>query len=72
MGLLNTNNSYLYYYYQELPDCFIYSSINNDIDDIILYDDLVELTNPLTINDNINNKKTAKEEIEINHNIKKR
>ena len=50
MGLLNTNNSYLYYYYQEIPDCFIYSSINNVIDNIILYDDLEELTNPRTIN----------------------
>ena len=72
MGLLNTNDSYLYYYYQEIPDCFIYSSINNVIDNIILYDDLEELTNPRTINDNINNKKTAKEkETEINHSVKK-
>jgi len=69
MGLLNANNSYLYYS-QEMPDYFIYLSINNDINDIIITDDLEELTNARTINDNTRKISKEKEKLEINNNIK--
>ena len=69
MGLLNTNNSYLYYS-QEFPD-YIYSSIDNDMKNMNVYDDLEELTNKRTTNDNIEKTEKDKEKIEIYHNIQK-